>query len=1163
MTGLRPSVRSHLVARSGLALGSLFLLACVVMLAAAPANAGHADLARAFAAPPPEYRAWVFWPWIDGNISQEGITADLEAMDRVGIGGAIIFDISQDIPRGPIRFMSPEWRECFRHTIHEAARLGLKIGVHNGPGYCTSGGPWVTPELSMQQLVYAKTNVTGPTRFHGRIPQVNKGDRPTWDVGLIAFPAVAGEGGPVPGFEPRVSLSTGASVAISVLTDNAISTFVTLPPPTGRKPQYLQMEFKEPFAASRLSLTFTDAAQHQGILQVSDNGRSFRKVREFAAFGQNVEVTFPATVSRYFRILFTATTINAQAIDLAELSLSPIYRIPQHNTKAGLGRLQPQTRDPGTRMIPTEGTIPPHQVMDLSSKVDSEGHFVWDVPEGVWTLMQVSYMPTGRKNHPAQVEATGFEIDKLNKQAVEAHFGAFLANLIADAGPETGHTLDLVFIDSWEVGFQNWTAAFRQEFQRLRQYDPLPWLPAFSGTYVGDTSLSERFLWDVRKTISELLAEDYAGHLAHLARKHNLELAIEAYGQGPFASLTYAGRAELPMGEFWVDEADYPYWHFPKTMASAAHVYGRRIVPAEAFAAWPKTGKWQQHPGALKILGDAIFCSGVNRMVFNHYAHQPWLDRAPGMTMGHWGVHYGRTATWWEFSRDWHDYLARCQFLLQQGTFVADLCYLTTEEGFAEPPSVSELQPPLPPGFDYDIAPPEVAFTRMRVESGCLVLPDGMSYRLLVLPPSQFMTPDLLAKIHELVVAGATVYGPPPTNSPSLTAYPDCDSQVRKLTAELWGPCDGKGVLEHRLGHGRMIWGKPLLQVLGDLGIVPDFEPAPGAPPLRWIHRRIDDADVYFVANPTNQPASGSYRFRAAGRRPEFWDAETGTMEVAATWQEANGITTLPIELGPGGSLFVVFQTTSATADPLLPIIHEEFSTRALKIRARTNGNLQINTGENGTFSLKHTSGKTRQIVIESLPAPIEVPGPWKIGFPRNLGAPPSIQIDKLISWTSHPNPGVKYFSGTATYETRFSLPSNWLQSNRRLLLDLGRVQVIARASVNAKPIGNLWKAPFRADITEAAVPGENHLQVEVVNLWPNRLTGDEVLHADDRWKTPDGDIGVGLREWPRFFLEGKPDPSDRVTFTTWKHWRKDSQLLESGLLGPVTIRLEHQFVLE
>ena len=477
----------------------------------------------------------------------------------------------------------------------------------------------------------------------------------------------------------------------------------------------------------------------------------------------------------------------------------------------------------------------------------------------------MGYTSTGTDNPPAPSAARGLECDKLSKKAARAMFDGLMTRLSAAVGPLAGKTLVGTHIDSWEVGSQNWTPRFRQEFRRHRGYDPLRFLPVITGRVVGNLEVSERFLWDWRQTISELLADNYAGQFRALAHRHGLRLSVEAYGDNPCDDLVYAGRADQPMGEFW----SWPPFEVASScteMASAAHVYGKHVVGAEAFTATEQPPANTSPP----TIGDWAFCEGINRLVLHRYALQPWThpERRPGMSMGPWGLHYERTQTWWEQSKTWLDYLARCQYLLQQGLFVADICYLAAETAprrWAQPGDSIER-----PGYNFDACPAEVVLNRMSVKNGRLTLPDGMSYRLLVLPESQTMTPQLLARIRLLVEAGATIVGPPPAKAPGLSGYPQCDEQVRRLAKEIWGDCDGKTVKEHRFGKGRVVCGKTPQEVMAEAGLPPDFaaQTTTYTQSLRFIHKIIGNTDIYFVANRYSQPENGVCTFRVQGRRP-------------------------------------------------------------------------------------------------------------------------------------------------------------------------------------------------------------------------------------------------------------------------------------------------------
>ena len=543
-----------------------------------------------FARPPQSARPWVYWFPLSGNLSKEGITADLEALQRVGIGGVLYMEVDQGAPKGPADFAGPLWRELFRHACKEAHRLGLEINMNNDAGWCGSGGPWITPELSMQRVVWTETVVQGPKSFGDVLARPQAVRDFYQDIAVLAMPAAGGQGP-----HPR----------------------------------------------------------------------------------------HPGQVVRHAPALPAATGQVCHA--------------------AG-GLRHPRDR-----------------VLDLTGKMDAGGKLAWDVPQGKWLVLRFGHTTTGMDNHPAPASGCGLECDKLSKEAAEAHFNGLMGRLIADNRPLAGKGKVLVstHIDSWEVGSQNWTPRMREEFQKRRGYDLLPLLPTFTGRVVDSLEVSERFLWDLRQTVSDMLIENYAGHFRTLANRHGLRLSIEAYDGVPCDEMTYAGQADEPMSEFWSwDKFGAAY--SCTEMSSAAHVYGKPILGAEAFTATDGE-KWQGHPASIKDLGDWAFCEGVNRFVFHRYAMQPWAnpDRAPGMSMGPWGLHYERTQTWWEQSRAWHEYLARCQYLLQQGLFVADVCYLQPEGAprrFAPPPAAMSA-PYVRGGYNFDGCTPEVVLTRMSVRT--------------------------------------------------------------------------------------------------------------------------------------------------------------------------------------------------------------------------------------------------------------------------------------------------------------------------------------------------------------------------------------------------------------------------------------------------------------
>lgn len=750
------------------------------------------DLSAKFAHPPASARPWVYWFWNNGNVTKAGITADLEAMQRAGIGGVIIMDVVERFapPPGTADFMNEEWQELFRFAVSEAHRLGLEINMTNGPGWCGSSGPWITPEFSMQMLVSTNLAVEGPSHFSSELP------RPNTKSGL------------------------GHDV-------------------------------------------FNSTVQYED----------------------------------YYR-------------DVAVLAYPD-----------------------------TTGGAAPDAVTNLTTRLDASGKLNWEVPSGKWIIQRIGHTTTGSSTRPPVKGGNGLECDKLSREAMELHFTNMIGKLIGEVGRSAGPTLSATHIDSWEVGSQNWTPKFREEFQKRRGYDPTPFLPDIidGKNHIGEESTAARFRWDFQQTISELLATNYVAALAQLAHRHGLRLSIEGYHL-PFGDeATYTAQADEPMSEFWATGGNENE-AMARQMASVAHVMGDRIVGAEAFTSGDNE-QWKFHPATVKSLGDYEFSQGINRFVIHRYAHQPYLDRYPGATMGPWGLHYERTQTWWEMSGAWHEYLARCQFMLRQGLFVADLCYLRPQL----PDQTSfDPAPTVPAGYRYDECSAEPLTTRMSVKDGRLILPDGMSYRLLVLPEkSTLMTPALVRKIKQLVADGATVLGPRPKASPSLTDFPRCDAEVANMAAEVWGNSDGKTVTEHAFGKGKVVWGQPLTMLLARMFTPPDFT---SPVRLNWIHRSAGNTEIYFVANQNAASVEARCHFRVKGSRPELWNPETGEISPLATYEETSDGISIPLRLEASESVFVVFHPQKKPFDsivkftrngePVVPLTRQP----AIKIQKATYG---------------------------------------------------------------------------------------------------------------------------------------------------------------------------------------------------------------------------------
>jgi hypothetical protein len=1203
------------------------------------ASATSTDLLETgFLNPPDSARPQTWWHWMNGNITKEGITADLAAMKHIGLGGATIVNVDCGIPRGPVPFMSQEWREDFKFAVQEANRLGLELCVENCAGWSSSGGPWNTATNAMQRVTTSEVRISGPTNFSAVLPQPRTKLDFYRDIAVLAFPVPEGEGVRMKDAAP-VATASGDELPGDKLTDGDSRTFIRLPVPQPGQPQYAQLQFQKPFSARTVKITGgRGIPECSGEIQVSVDGTTFRDLRSFAfdrhgSVVRTVSLGAKPVAAQFWRVQFTSAAATATNIPLAEIELAPRLTIENIDAKAGFnGVAVLSARDAGDAV---DGTVHRGQIVDITSKLTADGKINWHVPAGEWVILRLGYTPTGVKNHPAPKEGEGLECDKFSQAALDAHWAGFMQKILDDLGPLAGKTLNSSLVDSYEVGGQNWTENFRQEFQMRRGYDLLKFLPTFTGRVVDNPAVSERFLWDVRRTIADLFAENYYGHFAELCRQHGLMNAVEPY-TGPFESLQCGAPADVVMGEFWSGSQGQPS---VKLAASIAHIYGKTIVGAESFTATPEHGRWQNDPYSLKTLGDLMYCQGLNCYVFHRYAMQPWTNHWPGMTMGQWGFHFERTETWWDEGKPWIDYITHCQFLLQQGHAVADAAYFTGESA---PVEMRAGDPALPAGYDYDAINADVLLRGATVKDGRITLASGASYAVLILPPDDVnMTPEMLECLRKLVHAGATVVGPRPQHSPSLAGYPKCDKQVKKLADELWGKCDGSHVLEHSDGKGRIIWNKALADVFAGQNLKPDFEfhGDSDATHLACAHRVADEADIYFVSNQRRQFDSADCTFRVSGKVPEFWHPDTGVIEPVPIWSAHTGRTTVRLDFEPAGSVFVIFRHSAdgmehvvtvsgnpsdeSSAGPKLEIQRAIYTAtdgtngmdvttklsqlardgqlvvevkndvfgvdpavnRAKELRVdytldgqpghataqegetlalpaatsgqppqwetivAAGGSPVVKAWGNGRVELRTDSGKVLRADAADLPAPQEVTGAWNLSFPPNWGAPPSVTLDKLISWTDHTNDGVRYFSGTATYEKEIEISAGRLGAGREVWLDLGAVKNFAEVFLNGQSLGVLWKPPFRVNVTAAVKPGVNKLAVKVTNLWPNRLIGDEQLPPDCEWD------GKQLKAWPQWLLDGKPSPAGRLTFTTWHHWTKDSPLLESGLLGPVTLR--------
>ncbi|HEY5912161.1 MAG TPA: glycosyl hydrolase [Verrucomicrobiae bacterium] len=973
------------------------------------ANTGTADnLDARFAQPPLSARLRAYWWWLNGNVTREAITRDLEEMKLKGFGGALICDAggaeqdgNEQVPHGPT-FMTPEWRGLYRHTLKEAERLGLEMSLNIQSGW-NLGGPMVTADDAAKKLTWSETQVAGPTRYEKQLPIPKSRDDYYRDAWLVGF-----------------RLKEGAS---------------------GAAPQRRPIQ------------NWQEKAGHKAL--------------HFSA---------PDT--------------------------TPLF--------------QELPTEPGEE--DTRST----DVVDLSSHLGKDGVLRWEVPDGTWQILRFG----GTIGDHSRVSTSsdgwkGYALDVLDAAAFKRYWEGSVVPLITDAGPLAGKTLKYLHTDSWEVEPLNWTPSLRDEFRNRRGYDLLPFVPVLAGRIVDSRPISNRFLHDFRKTIGDLAIDNHFKVFRDLAHERGLQIHPESGGPHavPIDAQRCLGWNDAPMSEFWAwswrhrvgDENRF----FVKQPASAAHTYGHPLVLAEGFTTigphWQET-IWDN----LKPSFDKALCEGLNLLVWHAFVCSPAEMGMPGQQYFA-GTHFNPNSTWWSKSAAFLGYINRCQALLQEGLFVADACYYYGDHV----PNFAHLKRSDParvlPGYDYDVISEEAVLTRLSVRDGRLCLPDGMSYRVLVLPDRRIIALPVLRKLKELAAAGATVIGPKPAEASGLQDFPQSDMEAAALADELWPSAQtnqrtSNPVLETRFGNGRVISGRGAREVLLGDGVPPDFEanfeargrsdsdsfpvgnvmatnsppPLPSAlrpsSPLDFIHRRTDSADIYFVANRSNTWEQARCTFRVTGKAPEIWDAVTGHHRFAADYQEKDGRTIVPLEFSPCGSWFVIFREPAS--------------------RQRTGG---------GTNSPRFEPRA-------------EINGPWTVEFDTKWGGPASVQFDQLVSWTARAEPGIKYYSGAATYRKQFDFPQA-AESARPLWLDLGNLRELAEVRLNGKSLGIVWAPPFRVEISGLIRPKSNRIEIEVVNFWPNRIIGDQFLPADRRF-----------------------------TRTNIRKLTKGTALMESGLLGPVRI---------
>ncbi len=1093
------------------------------------------QLRQGFEDPPQAARPRVWWHWMDGNVTKEGIKLDLDWMHRAGLGGFQTFDASLFTPKvvdKRLAYMTPEWKDAFKYATTLADQWGLEEAIAASPGFSETGGPWVPAKEAMKKYVWSEIRVQGGTPFNGVLPHPpsNTGafqNLSVEDVGaavggafhgpayyadsvVIAY-RVAATDMPLAALHPTITSSSAIDPSTLSVGDLTKSTSLAMPEKVGEK-AWIQYTFPEAQTIRAMTIVagkrssfegYLPAERPSGIaLESSDDGQNYRSIVDIPKGGTTEQtVSFSPVNAKYFRVTFTAPPPPAAGsaeskfvsskppteIPIAELMLHPGARVNRFEEKAAFFPVSDLYRF-ATPAFPQQDVIRKSDVIDLTNKMRPDGTLEWTPPTGEWVIVRFGYSLLGISNHPASKEATGLEVDKLNSQYVKNYMNNYL-NLYKDAvGADMMGKRGLRFVvnDSWEAGAQNWTDNMIEEFTQRRGYDPRPWLPVLVGRVVESGKESDQFLWDFRKTIADLTADEHFGQvqaslkergIGHYSEAHEDSRAFVADG------MEVKKLDDIPMGAMWVqspgvNKTMFAYDADDRESASVAHIYGQNIAAAESFTTCDTSTAWAWSPATLKPTADKEFINGINRIVIHLSAHQPLIDKAPGVTFGPCGQWFTRNETWAEQANVWIKYLARNSWLLQQGTFVADVLYFYGEDSNIAA-IFHDSAPDVPTGYSFDYINADGLVHMLSVSDGRIVTKSGVSYRLLVLDKnSRYMSLPVLRAIHMLVEQGAIVAGEKPIDTPSLA---DDAAEFRKLSDELFG--QGSGI--HTSGKGKVYAGQNANEALKALYIAPDFDyPKPeNGQEVLFVHRKLADGDLYFLDNRGDHDANIDATFRVTGKAPELWYSETGKVS-AASFKIAKGRTTVPLHFEPWGSVFVVFRKQAKHNSYIVPQRNET----------------------------KLTS----------------VDGAWNVVFQAGRGAPASITLDKLISWPESTDKGIKYYSGEATYTTVIQASPNWFGKGTTLWIDLGDVKGLAAVSVNGKELGTAWHAPYRIDVTSALKPGSNQISVEVFNSWINRLIGDL-----------------------------QPNTPTKYAFTTWKAYRADSPLVASGLIGPVTVLKE------
>jgi len=1038
-------------------------------------KAAESPLASGFQNPPDSVRISCYWYWVSNNVSKEGVVKDLYAMKRAGIGRAYIGNIGlDDVPYGKVRMLTDEWWDILHTALKTATDLGIQIGIFNSPGWSQSGGPWVDAKSAMRYLTSSEIKVKGPMKL------VTKLQKPTadfQDVRVIAYPEPKND---------QLILNTSNSTITSVpelsgldnVVDHNPETSVTYP---SGKDLILNFTAKKPFTARYIYIRTANTPEKTVVELQARVGTDFKTIRVFNVERYNdalnvgfdpyapVVETFPAVTAKEFRVILKNGDAKA---GIAEVEIGAGARVERYAEKTFAKMLQTPQPYWHEYQWPVQAplddpklVIDPASMVDISAKMSADGTLTWNVPAGEWIIERTGMTPTGTKNSPAAPEATGFEVDKMNKEHVAMHFDGHMGEVLRRIPEADRKSFKIVVLDSYEMGGQNFTDDFFERFEKEYGYSALPFLPVFSGKTVKSQDASDRFLWDMRRLVANMVATEYVGGLTEASHKHGLTTWLENYGHWgfPSESLIYGSYSDEISGEYW---AEGDLGNIENRIAtSCGHIYGKNKIYAESYTS--AGNPFGRTPADIKQRGDRFFAEGINSSLLHVYITQP-DDRVPGYNAW-FGTEFERNNTWNSQLDLFTSYLKRVDYLLQQGNNVADIAYFIGEDA---PKMTGITDPALPAGYQFDYMNYDIIMNRLFVKDGLLTLPQGTQYRLLVLPKLTTMRPELVAKIKDLVRNGAIVYGPAPDHSPSLKGYPEADVTVKKLAEELWGDVDGVTIKSHKYGKGMIINGMDLKEALAMVGSQPDCQVGPVA--VNYGHRKAGNADIYFLTNQSaGQTVTVNPEFRVAGMQPELWLPTTGEIRPLPAYEQTATTTKVPLKLAPNESAFIVF---------------------------------------------RHAAGKAvSDDLSRNYPDPVTIAaikGPWLVTFENTKFGPESpVKLDTLYDLSTSVVDKIKYYSGDMTYTAAFSIGK--LMPGSDIVLNLSAVGNMAKVKINGQYAGGVWTPPYELNISKLVKKGKNTIEVQVVNTWVNRLLGDSKLPVEQRstWTVHYPEPGVTLQK--------------------------------------------------